>query len=93
MTSRLFLTARVFVTRRLLKDGSRYFGPYTDVGHMRRALRTIKINVGLALAVKALVLALTLTGHATLWMAVAADVGASLVVVLHGMTLLRYDMS
>jgi excinuclease ABC subunit C len=33
---------RVFVTRRLLKDGSRYFGPYTDVGHMRRALRAIK---------------------------------------------------
>ncbi len=33
---------RVFVTRRLLKDGSRYFGPYADVGHMRRALRAIK---------------------------------------------------
>ena len=33
---------RVFVTRRLLKDKSRYFGPYADVGHMRRALRAIK---------------------------------------------------
>jgi excinuclease ABC subunit C len=33
---------RVFVTRRLAKDGSRYFGPYADVGHMRRALRAIK---------------------------------------------------
>jgi excinuclease ABC subunit C len=33
---------RVFVTRRLVKDGSRYFGPYADVGHMRRALRAIK---------------------------------------------------
>ena len=33
---------RVFVTRRLTKDGSRYFGPYADVGHMRRALRAIK---------------------------------------------------
>ena len=33
---------RVFVTRRLLRDGSRYFGPYADVGHMRRALRAIK---------------------------------------------------
>ncbi len=33
---------RVFVTRRLMKDGSRYFGPYADVGHMRRALRAIK---------------------------------------------------
>lgn len=33
---------RVFVTRRLARDGSRYFGPYADVGHMRRALRAIK---------------------------------------------------
>ena len=33
---------RVFVTRRLLKDGSRYFGPYADVGQMRRTLRAIK---------------------------------------------------
>jgi excinuclease ABC subunit C len=33
---------RVFVTRRLMRDGSRYFGPYADVGHMRRALRSIK---------------------------------------------------
>src|SRR5258705_3426485 len=29
---------RVFVTRRLEDDGARYFGPYTDVGAMRRAL-------------------------------------------------------
>lgn len=33
---------RVFVTRQLRTDGSRYFGPYTDVGSMRRALRMIK---------------------------------------------------
>jgi len=33
---------RVFVTRQLRTDGSRYFGPYTDVGSMRRALRSIK---------------------------------------------------
>ena len=31
---------RVFVTRRLLNDGARYFGPYTDVGAMRRALES-----------------------------------------------------
>jgi Cd2+/Zn2+-exporting ATPase len=63
------------------------------VGLGRRALRTIKINVAFALAVKAIVIALALTGQATLWMAVAADVGTSLIVVLHGMTVLRYDMS
>jgi excinuclease ABC subunit C len=33
---------RVFVTRRLLEDGARYFGPYTDVGAMRRALNVVK---------------------------------------------------
>ncbi len=33
---------RVLVTRRLIRDGSRYFGPYTNVGSMRSALRTIK---------------------------------------------------
>jgi excinuclease ABC subunit C len=32
---------RVFVTRRFLDDGSRYFGPYTDVGQMRRALNVV----------------------------------------------------
>ncbi len=33
---------RVLVTRRLERDGSRYFGPFTDVGAMRRALRQIR---------------------------------------------------
>src|SRR3954470_2922921 len=33
---------RVLVTRRLLNDGARYFGPYTDVGAMRRALNVVK---------------------------------------------------
>ncbi|HEX8904979.1 MAG TPA: excinuclease ABC subunit UvrC, partial [Longimicrobiaceae bacterium] len=33
---------RVFVTRRLVKDGSRYFGPYTDVRRMRQSLELVK---------------------------------------------------
>ncbi|GAB1341391.1 excinuclease ABC subunit UvrC [Gemmatimonas sp.] len=33
---------RVIVTRRLQEDGARYFGPYTDVGSMRRALNVVK---------------------------------------------------
>ncbi len=33
---------RVFVTRRIQNDGSRYFGPYTDVSAMRRALNVVK---------------------------------------------------
>jgi len=33
---------RVYVTRRVVDDGSRYFGPYTRVGAMRQALQVIK---------------------------------------------------
>ena len=33
---------RVFVTRRLRQDGSRYFGPYTSVGLMRQSLEVVK---------------------------------------------------
>jgi len=33
---------RMWVTRRLQNDGARYFGPYTDVGAMRRALNVVK---------------------------------------------------
>jgi excinuclease ABC subunit C len=33
---------RVYVTRRVVGDGSRYFGPYTSVGPMRQALEVVK---------------------------------------------------
>jgi excinuclease ABC subunit C len=33
---------RVFVTRQIRKDGSRYFGPYTDVKNVRGALKSIR---------------------------------------------------
>jgi excinuclease ABC subunit C len=33
---------RVYVTRRLQNDGARYFGPYTEVGTMRRSLNVVK---------------------------------------------------
>ncbi|HKO16616.1 MAG TPA: excinuclease ABC subunit UvrC [Gemmatimonadaceae bacterium] len=33
---------RVYVTRQLVNDGARYFGPYTDVGAMRRALNVVR---------------------------------------------------
>ncbi|MBI3195142.1 MAG: excinuclease ABC subunit C [Ignavibacteriae bacterium] len=33
---------RVFVTRRVFKDGSKYFGPYTDVKNMRASLKMIR---------------------------------------------------
>ena len=33
---------RVFITRHIRKDGSRYFGPYTDVKNVRIALKAIR---------------------------------------------------
>ncbi len=33
---------RIFPTRKIIKDGSRYFGPYTDVGSMRSLLKSVK---------------------------------------------------
>lgn len=33
---------RIFPTRKIVRDGSRYFGPYTDVKSMRALLKTIK---------------------------------------------------
>jgi excinuclease ABC subunit C len=33
---------RVFITRRVIRDGSRYFGPYTDVKNVRAALKAIR---------------------------------------------------
>jgi len=46
-------------------------------------------NIALALGIKAVFLVLTLAGAGTMWMAVFADVGASLLVVGNGLRLLR----
>ena len=32
---------RVFITRNIIRDGSKYFGPYTDVLHLRRSLKAV----------------------------------------------------
>ena len=53
----------------------------------QRARQVIRANIILALGVKAVVFALALLGVATLWMAIVADVGASLLVILNGMRL------
>ena len=47
-------------------------------------------NIVLALGIKAVFLILTLTGTGTMWMAVFADVGASLLVVANGLRLVRF---
>ncbi len=55
----------------------------------RRARRAIAQNIWFSLAIKAAVFVLALGGWATLWMAVVADVGASIAVTLNGMRRLR----
>ena len=57
--------------------------------HSRRATRVIRANVAFALAVKASFVLLTILGHASLWGAIAADMGASLAVTANGLRLLR----
>jgi Zn2+/Cd2+-exporting ATPase len=57
--------------------------------HSRRTLAIIRQNIALALATKAIVLILAVLGHANLWMAIAADVGTSLVVIANALRLLR----
>ncbi len=54
----------------------------------RRAAQTIQVNVALALGLKAIVLVLAALGIANLWLAIAADTGASVLVSLNGMRLL-----
>jgi Cd2+/Zn2+-exporting ATPase len=51
----------------------------------RKALGIIRQNITFSLAVKGLFLLLTIPGWATLWMAVFADMGASLLVTANGM--------
>jgi Cd2+/Zn2+-exporting ATPase len=55
----------------------------------RKARRVIKENIVLSLGLKLAFLALAVPGIATLWMAVVADVGATLLVTLNGMRMLR----
>lgn len=55
------------------------------VRRSRRTLRIIKQNIGFSLAVKAVFLVLAASGWAALWMAVAADMGGSLLVVSNGL--------
>jgi len=59
------------------------------VRHSRRTLQVVKQNIYFALGIKAAFLVLAIAGFATLWMAIAADMGASLLVILNGLRLLR----
>ncbi|OPY58153.1 MAG: putative cadmium-transporting ATPase [Pelotomaculum sp. PtaU1.Bin035] len=55
----------------------------------RKTLRIIKQNIAFALLVKGLILLMVIPGWLTLWLAVAGDMGSSLLVTLNGMRLLK----
>ncbi len=57
----------------------------------RRALANIHQNIAIALGLKALFLVTTLGGATTLWMAILADTGATVIVTLNALRLLRRD--
>ncbi len=59
------------------------------IGHSRRTLRVIRQNIFASLAVKAVFVGLTLTNQASLWAAIAADAGTSLLVIVSALRLLR----
>jgi Cd2+/Zn2+-exporting ATPase len=59
------------------------------IRHSRRALRVIRQNIAFSLLVKAAFVVLTLAGYASLWAAIAADMGASFLVIANGLRLLH----
>ena len=59
------------------------------IGHSRRAMAIIRQNIGISLATKALFVGLTAFGMASMWGAIAADVGVSLLVVANALRLLN----
>lgn len=59
------------------------------IRHSRRTLSVIKQNIFFAIGMKALFMVMAVLGIATLWMAIAADMGASLLVIFNGLRLLK----
>ena len=61
-----------------------------QVTHGRRTRRIVAANIAFSLATKVVFLGLAVAGIATLWTAILADVGVSLLVCANGMRLLRW---
>ena len=71
----------------LMKDDLSMIGETIRLG--RRTLKIIRFNIGFALSLKAIFLLLTLLGHASMWLAILADTGATLLVVANSLRLLH----
>ncbi len=72
----------------LMQDDLRKLPQFIELS--RAAGRVLTQNIALAIGIKIVFFALALAGEATLWMAVFADMGASLLVVFNGLRLLRF---
>ena len=64
-------------------------GAFAALRLARATLFNVKTNVVVSLVLKAAFLVMAITGTATLWMAVLADTGASVIVVANALRLLR----
>ncbi|WP_262173176.1 heavy metal translocating P-type ATPase [Saccharococcus sp. Marseille-Q5394] len=62
--------------------------PFT-VKLSRKALNTIKANITFAIAIKFIALLLVIPGWLTLWIAILSDMGATLIVALNSLRLMR----
>jgi Cd2+/Zn2+-exporting ATPase len=72
----------------LMKDDLGMIATAVQLG--RRTLGIIRFNIAFALLLKAVFLILTLTGHASLWLAILADTGATLIVTANALRLLKH---
>lgn len=61
----------------------------TLMHYAHRAQGILRVNIGIALGLKFLFIALAVTGYATLWMAILADTGATVIVVANGLRAMR----
>lgn len=59
------------------------------IAHGKRVLRVIQFNIVFAVSTKLIFLVLAVFGYSNLWLAVAADMGASILVTLNALRLLR----
>lgn len=73
----------------LMQDDLRKLPEFIRIS--KRTSRILWQNIAFAISVKILFFALTLSGRSSMWMAVFADTGTSLLVVLNGLRLLRYQ--
>jgi Zn2+/Cd2+-exporting ATPase len=71
----------------LMKDDLRKVAQAIRLG--RRTLHMIQFNIAFSIAVKLVFVVLALLGYTSLWLAIAADTGATLIVTTNALRLLR----